>query len=81
VRDGDPIRVDVAAGRLELLVDEETLAARPYADPGIREIRYGAGRQIFAPLRGNLQSAEQGASSLFTYVDEQTVVCPSGKEE
>jgi phosphogluconate dehydratase len=80
VRDGDPVRVDVAAGTLELLVGDEALAARPYADPGIREVRYGAGRQIFAPLRGSLQSAEEGASSLFTYVDEQTVVQPPGKE-
>ena len=71
VRDGDPIRIDVPAGRLDLLLDEEALKAREYADPGVREARYGSGRQIFAALRGNLQSAEEGASSLFTYVHEQ----------
>jgi phosphogluconate dehydratase len=71
VREGDRIRIDVAAGRLDLLLDDETIAAREYADPGVRQVRYGTGRQIFAPLRSNLQSAEEGASSLFTYIYEK----------
>jgi phosphogluconate dehydratase len=81
VRDGDRIRLDVGAGRLDLLLDEATIAAREYAEPGVKEVRYGTGRQIFAPLRGNLQSAEEGASSLFTYVDEKVEVCPPSEEE
>jgi phosphogluconate dehydratase len=81
VRDGDLVRIDVGAGRLDLLLDDEAITAREYADPGVREVRYGTGRQIFAPLRGNLQSAEEGASSLFTYAHEKFEVhIPFGEE-
>ena len=74
VQDGDRVRLDVAAGRLDLLLDPEALEAREYADPGVSEVRYGNGRQIFAPLRRSLLSAEEGASSLFTYVYEKCQV-------
>ena len=81
VQDGDLIRLDVKAGRLDLLVDEDVLRAREYADPGVRSMRYGVGRQIFAPLRGNMMSPEEGASSLFTYVNEKCHVNIPFKEE
>jgi phosphogluconate dehydratase len=81
VRDGDLIRIDVGAGRLDLLLDDVEIKAREYADPGVRDVRYGVGRQIFAPLRGNLQSAEEGASSLFTYVHEKCEVHVPFEEE
>jgi phosphogluconate dehydratase len=74
VQDGDPIRLDVGAGRLDLLLDEEILKAREFADPGLNKARYGVGRQIFAPLRGNLLGAEEGASALFTYGSEKCQV-------
>ena len=74
VQDGDLIRLDVGTGRLDLLLDEEAIAAREYADPGVKKTRYGIGRQIFAPLRSNLLSPEEGASSLFTYVYEKCQV-------
>jgi len=74
VRDGDLIRLDVGTGRLDLLLDESVIAAREYADPGVKKVRYGIGRQIFAPLRSNLLSPEEGASSLFTYVYEKCQV-------
>jgi phosphogluconate dehydratase len=74
VQDGDLIRLDVGTGRLDLLLDEAVIAAREYADPGLKKARYGSGRQIFAPLRSNLLSAEEGASSLFTYVYEKCQV-------
>ena len=81
VQDGDLIRLDVGAGRLELLVDDDVLRAREFADPGVRKVRYGVGRQIFAPLRGNMMSPEEGASSLFTYVHEKCQVNIPFKEE
>ena len=74
VQDGDLIRLDVGTGRLDLLLAEEVIAAREYADPGVKKARYGSGRQIFAPLRSNLLSPEEGASSLFTYVHEKCQV-------
>ncbi len=81
VQDGDLIRLDVRAGRLDLLVDDDVLRAREFADPGVRSVRYGVGRQIFAPLRGNMMSPEEGASSLFTYVHEKCQVNIPFKEE
>ncbi len=81
VQDGDMIRLDVKAGRLDLLVSNDVLRAREYADPGVRSVRYGVGRQIFAPLRGNMMSPEEGASSLFTYVNEKCHVNIPFKEE
>jgi len=70
VQDGDMIRMDAGSGSLELLVDDDALAKREYADPDIKSYRYGLGRQIFAPLRKDLLGAEEGASSIFTYVRE-----------
>jgi phosphogluconate dehydratase len=81
VRDGDRILLDVGAGRLDLLLDDEAIAAREYADPAVGEVRYGVGRQIFASLRGDLQSAEEGASTLFTYVQEEREVRIPVQEE
>jgi hypothetical protein len=50
------------------------LKTREFVDPGVKEERYVMGRQIFAPMRGNLLSSEEGASSLFTYVYEKCQV-------
>ena len=71
VRDGDLVRIDVAKGELSLLVDEEELQRRDYATPNLRPHRSGTGRQIFAALRRDMMGAEEGASSLFTYVRER----------
>jgi len=70
VQEGDIIRIDVKAGLLELKVADEELKKREYADPELEDQRYGTGRQVFAPLRRDLLGAEEGASSLFTYVRE-----------
>jgi phosphogluconate dehydratase len=79
VRDGDLIRIDVGAGSLELLVDEAELAKREYAEAELDEQRYGVGRQIFAALRSDMLGAEEGASSLFTYVREKCKVNFAGE--
>lgn len=71
VRDGDRIRIDVGAGRLDLLLDEEAIAARTQADPSAGEAPIDAGRRIFTTMRANLQSAEDGASSIFHSVREK----------
>ena len=70
VRDGDMIRMDAHNNALELMVDGQTLVDRGFAEPNLEPHRYGLGRQIFAPLRKDLLGAEQGASSIFTYVHE-----------
>ena len=74
VQDGDLIRLDVEGGILELLVDTAELARREYAEAELDEQRYGVGRQIFAALRSDMLGAEDGASSLFTYVKEKCKV-------
>jgi phosphogluconate dehydratase len=70
VQDGDIIRIDARNGTLELMVSNDELANREYADPDLKSHRYGIGRQIFAALRKDLLGAEEGASSIFTYVQE-----------
>lgn len=70
VQDGDPIRMDAHNNLLELKVDNKELVEREYAVPDLESHRYGLGRQIFAPLRRDLLGAEEGGSSIFTYVHE-----------
>jgi phosphogluconate dehydratase len=74
VQDDDLIRMDAHDNVLELKVDERDLADREYAPPDLASHRYGLGRQIFAPLRKDLLGAEEGASSIFTYVSESCKV-------
>ena len=70
IQEGDLITLS-GSGVLQLHVSDEELAARPLARPDLKAVRYGLGRQIFAPLRKNLAGAEEGASSLFTYNEEE----------
>ncbi|MEW6706143.1 MAG: phosphogluconate dehydratase [Pseudomonadota bacterium] len=64
VRDGDLIRLDAVAGTLDALVPEAEWAAREVAAlaPERAEINaHGLGRELFAGLRRNVSSAEEGA--------------------
>ena len=63
VRDGDIIRVDGATGRLEVLVDEMVLAARPLPSPDLSANGYGFGRELFAGFRQLASRADAGASA------------------
>ena len=66
VRSGDVIRLDAVAGRLDALVEEAIWAARECAElsDAQREINgHGIGRELFAGLRRNVLSAEEGAIS------------------
>ncbi|MBI5557046.1 MAG: phosphogluconate dehydratase [Deltaproteobacteria bacterium] len=71
VRNGDMIRIDAGKSILELKVSKEELDKREYAEASLRPHRSGLGRQIFAALRRDMMGAEEGASSLFTYVQER----------
>ncbi|MDO9043605.1 MAG: phosphogluconate dehydratase [Desulfocapsaceae bacterium] len=70
VQNGDLITLS-GSGTLHLHVSDEELATRPLTRPDLKEVRSGLGRQIFAPLRKNLAGAEEGASSIFTYGEEE----------
>jgi len=64
VRDGDIIRLDAAAGTLQVLVDEAEWAARlPAQRSQALAESHGAGfgRALFAGMRRNVSTAEEGA--------------------
>jgi phosphogluconate dehydratase len=64
VRDGDLIRLDAVNGRLEALVPESDWQARSLASLSPQEAQANAhdlGRELFAGLRRNVSSAEEGA--------------------
>ncbi len=61
LRDGDLLRLDAEAGRLEALLDVRELQARerPCGVPSGHDL--GFGRELFTNMRGSVTSAEQGA--------------------
>jgi len=64
VRDGDLIRLDAVAGTLQVLVPDAEWAARPLAErsQSLAEAHgAGFGRNLFAGLRRNVTTAEEGA--------------------
>ncbi len=64
VASGDRIRVDAVAGTLDVLVDDATWAARDTAPMSAQQSDvngHGLGRELFAGMRKNVGSAEQGA--------------------
>jgi phosphogluconate dehydratase len=62
VREGDAIRLDSAAGTLELLVPAEELARRTPAGRPLSDAQWvGTGRELFATFRRMAGHAEQGA--------------------
>ncbi len=66
MRSGDVIRLDADAGTLGALVDDAEWATRECAtiDPiQADDNAHGLGRELFAGMRRNVSSAEQGACS------------------
>jgi len=66
VRDGDLIRLDAVAGTLQALVDPVQWAAREPAvldEAAAEDNGHGLGRELFAGMRRNVISAEEGACS------------------
>ncbi len=64
VRDGDIVRLDALAGRLEVLVDAADWAARPLAALSAEQAEENAhdlGRELFGGMRRTVRSAEEGA--------------------
>lgn len=65
IRTGDPIRMDIARGTVELLLDAETLAQRETSPSDLSHHQFAMGRELFGMFRNIVSGAEQGAS-LFT---------------
>jgi phosphogluconate dehydratase len=61
--DGDRIRVDAVAGRLDVLT--EGALDRPPVEPDLAANEYGIGRELFGLFRARVGAAEAGASPLF----------------
>ena len=70
IQDGDVIVMDAENSILKVKVDDRELEKRECAKANLAGSRRGLGRQIFASLRKAQLSADKGASSIFTYVDE-----------
>ncbi len=62
VRDGDMLRLDAAAGRLDVLGDPAEFAGRAPAQADLSANACGIGRELFAAFRSNVGSAETGAA-------------------
>ena len=60
VQDGDMLRLDAAAGRLDVLVDPAAFAARTPAQTDLSANASGIGRELFAAFRSNVGPAESG---------------------
>ncbi len=62
LRDGDRVRLDAVAGRLEALVEPADWAARDAVTADLSENQHGLGRELFAAFRGVVGAADQGAA-------------------
>ena len=64
LRDGDVVRLDAVAGTLQALVDTDTWASRADATLDAEQAdvnNHDLGRELFAGMRRNVLSAEEGA--------------------
>jgi phosphogluconate dehydratase len=64
IRDGDRIRIDGIAGRLEVLVGPDDWARRPVAMVDLTANEAGVGRELFGLFRRCVTAADAGASPL-----------------
>jgi phosphogluconate dehydratase len=62
IRDGDVIRLDAPAGRLDVLVDPAEWAARAPVVADLTNAHVGVGRELFRAFRATVGRAEEGAS-------------------
>jgi phosphogluconate dehydratase len=62
IKDGDMIRLDAVAGTLEVLVDAAEFGARIPVVVDLSDNEFGMGRELFAPFRRHVGTADMGAS-------------------
>ncbi|CDZ44393.1 phosphogluconate dehydratase [Neorhizobium galegae] len=62
IKDGDMIRLDAVAGTLEVLVDTAEFEARTPVVVDLSDNEFGMGRELFAPFRRHVGTADMGAS-------------------
>jgi phosphogluconate dehydratase len=64
LREGDLVRLDVPAGKLEALVAETDWNMRTPAQPDLSGNAYDWGRELFGLFRQYARTAEEGGSAL-----------------
>ena len=62
LRDGDMIRVDAVAGTIAVVGDRTDWTARPLAEADLSDSHFGIGRELFAPFRDAVGTADRGAT-------------------
>ena len=62
IRDGDVIRLDARAGRLDVKVADDVWSSRGHAEADLSAAHVGMGRELFAVFRGGVGSADEGAA-------------------
>jgi phosphogluconate dehydratase len=62
LRDGDIVRVDAVAGRIDVKVDPAEWAEREPATQDLSTSHVGVGRELFRAFRANVARADTGAS-------------------
>ncbi len=62
ISDGDIVRLDAPAGRLEVKVGAEEWENRPHARADLSANHHGVGRELFRSFRANVGRADAGAS-------------------
>ena len=62
IRNGDVIRLDAPAGRLDVMVADDVWARRPHAEADLSASHVGVGRELFSVFRGSVGSADEGAA-------------------
>jgi phosphogluconate dehydratase len=62
IRNGDVIRLDAPAGRLDVMVADDVWARRPHAEADLSASHVGVGRELFSVFRGAVASADEGAA-------------------
>ena len=62
VRDGDVLRLDATAGRLDVLGDPAAFAGRALVQADLSANASGIGRELFTAFRSNVGPAEAGAA-------------------
>jgi phosphogluconate dehydratase len=68
---GDVVRIDSDAGTIDVRVDAATFAARAVSRIDLSANRTGMGRELFALMRHEVGSAEQGACALLDASDRE----------
>jgi len=68
VKAGDIIRLDADTGTVEVRVDAQEWAQRTAVIADLKDNQFGVGRELFAPMRAAVNTAEEGAT-IFRFED------------